>query len=95
MHRVVRGKQLDRSFKRTRAQTSPHLSPPDRKHMKTSTLDALIWVLIYGGLLSIGLGVAVQRSNDLLGWSFVTGGALAALAGAALVFVRSRIRDEG
>jgi hypothetical protein len=62
--------------------------------MKASTLDKLIWALIYGGLLGVGLGLSVQRGDDTLGWSFVAiGGAVAAI-GAALVVVRSRMKDD-
>jgi hypothetical protein len=61
--------------------------------MKTSTLDTLIWVLIYGGLLGVGLGLSVQRSADGLGTTvIVIGGAIAAL-GFALIYVRSRMKD--
>lgn len=62
--------------------------------MKLSTLDALVWVLIYGGMLGIALGLALRRSIDTLGWGLVgVGGAMTAV-GAALVVVRSRRRDE-
>jgi len=62
--------------------------------MKTATLDKLIWTLIYGGLLGVGLGISVQRRDDALGWTIVTaGGAITAL-GALLVYVRSRMKDK-
>jgi hypothetical protein len=62
--------------------------------MKTTTLDKLIWALIYGGLLGIGLGLAVQRSDEMLGWGFVGFGGAVAVVGAVLVFVRSRMKDN-
>jgi hypothetical protein len=62
--------------------------------MKTTTLDKLIWALIYGGLLGIGLGLSVQRSDEMLGWGFVAFGAVVAVVGAVLVFVRSRVKDN-
>ena len=61
--------------------------------MKTSTLDKLIWILIYGGLLGVGLGLSVQRTDDSLGWSIATGGGAAAAAGVVLIYVRSRMKD--
>ena len=57
-------------------------------------LQALIWVLIYGGLLTLVLGLSVRRSNEALGWSLVVAGAVVALAGFFLIYVRSRIREE-
>ena len=36
--------------------------------MKASTVDALIWVLVYGGLLLVGLGLSVKRSAGSLGY---------------------------
>jgi F0F1-type ATP synthase assembly protein I len=62
--------------------------------MKLSTLDALVWVLIYGGMLGIALGLAVRRSIDTLGWGLVAVGGVMTAVGAALVVVRSRRRDE-
>jgi hypothetical protein len=62
--------------------------------MKLSTLDALVWVLIYGGMLGIALGLALRRSIDTLGWGLVAVGGAMTAVGAALVVVRSRRRDE-
>jgi predicted membrane channel-forming protein YqfA (hemolysin III family) len=63
--------------------------------MTTNTIDKLIWVLIYGGLLVVCLGVFVRRSADGLGWTLIALGAVVALAGALLVWVRSRMPDPG
>lgn len=54
-------------------------------------LQTLIWVLIYGGLLTLVLGLSVQRSHDPLGWSMVVGGGIVAAIGFALIYVRSRL----
>ena len=62
--------------------------------MKTSTLDKLIWVLIYGGLLSVGLGLSVARSDDALGWTIISGGGFTAAVGVLLVFVRARMKGD-
>lgn len=61
--------------------------------MKTHTLDALIWVLIYGGLIAVGLGLSVQRTNDTLGTTVIVIGGAVALVGVALIYVRSRRPD--
>ncbi|MBV8620583.1 MAG: hypothetical protein JOY84_17085 [Curvibacter sp.] len=52
-------------------------------------LQQLIWVLIYGGLLSIVLGVATERSVPEAGLPYVLWGAIAAFAGVVLIGVRS------
>jgi len=62
--------------------------------MKPSTLDTLIWVLLYGGLLLVGLGLSISRSDDALGWSVVTGGGTAAVVGVVLIYVRSRMSEK-
>ncbi len=54
-------------------------------------LQALIWILIYGGLLTLVLGLSVLRRSDTLGWSLVAGGGVVAAVGFGLIYVRSRI----
>ena len=54
-------------------------------------LQQLIWVLIYGGLLTLVLGLSVQRTDDAMGWSLVVGGAVVAAIGFGLIYVRSRL----
>ncbi|MBN9407660.1 MAG: hypothetical protein J0H69_00795 [Burkholderiales bacterium] len=57
-------------------------------------LDTLIWVLIYGGLFTLVLGLAGWRNDAAADWPWlcVTLGPAAALAGAVMVWVRSRLR---
>ena len=57
-------------------------------------MQQLIWVLIYGGLLTLVLGVSVQRTDNALGWTMVAGGAVLALIGLGLVFVRARMKAD-
>ena len=59
--------------------------------MKTSTVEALVWVLVYGGLLLLCLGLFVLRADDLLGWPLVLAGGATAVAGAVLIYIRSRM----
>jgi hypothetical protein len=54
-------------------------------------VETLAWVLLYGGLLLVVLGLAVQRLDDALGWPLAVLGALAAGAGVVLIGVRSRM----
>jgi len=59
--------------------------------MRASTVETLVWVLIYGGLLLGGLGLFVDREGSALGMVMVVVGAVALLAGIVLVWVRSRM----
>ncbi|HEX7382854.1 MAG TPA: hypothetical protein VF291_00980 [Burkholderiaceae bacterium] len=65
--------------------------------MKPARLDALIWSLIYGGAIVLCLGVFMLREFGAAeGGPLATGlfaaGGLAAVAGVALIVVRSRRR---
>lgn len=63
-------------------------------HLTSQRLNTLIWVLVYGGLLTLVLGVSVQRSDHDLGWSLVAAGLVVAMLGFALVFVRARMKAD-
>jgi len=62
--------------------------------LNSKRLHTLIWVLVYGGLLTLVLGLSVQRSDDDLGWSMVAAGLVVALLGFTLVFVRARMKAD-
>ena len=62
--------------------------------LTSKRLHTAIWVLVYGGLLTLVLGLSVQRSDDVLGWSMVAAGLVVALLGFALVFVRARMKAD-
>ncbi len=62
--------------------------------MKTSTLETLIWVLIYGGLLVLSLSFFVSKRSDGLGLTLAVAGTVAAVLGAVLIVVRSRMKDS-
>ncbi|MDQ3060639.1 MAG: hypothetical protein M3R45_14155 [Pseudomonadota bacterium] len=55
-------------------------------------LQALIWVLIYGGLLALVLGLSVQRMDADTGWPLVLGGGAVAALGVVLIYVRSKLK---
>ncbi|MFT3721211.1 hypothetical protein [Pseudorhodoferax sp.] len=55
-------------------------------------LQALIWILIYGGLLTLALGLATRRYDDALGWALGLAGGAVALVGFVLIFVRARLQ---
>jgi hypothetical protein len=58
-------------------------------------IDRLIWLLIYGGLFALVLGLATRAREAVVGWTLIVGGALAAAAGAVLIWVRSRLKQTG
>lgn len=62
--------------------------------MSTKAIDKLIWVLIYGGLLLVCLGIFVGRADDGLGWTLAALGAVIAFAGVVLIWLRSRLAPD-
>ena len=59
----------------------------------TKRIGTLIWVLIFGGLFVVGMGVALERSGESYGWTLVVAGGVAIFAGCVLVWVRSRMPE--
>jgi hypothetical protein len=57
----------------------------------TAWLERLIWILIYGGLFSLVLGLATRVREAAIGWALIVGGAIATAAGLVLIWVRSRL----
>ena len=62
--------------------------------LSTGPIEALVWVLVYGGLLVFGLGVALSRGGLDYGWSILVAGLVIAVAGAVLIYVRSRMAER-
>jgi hypothetical protein len=61
--------------------------------MTTPALEKLIWILIFGGLFALSLGLFVERQDMALGWGLVIAGGMASAVGVVLVWVRSRMND--
>jgi hypothetical protein len=59
---------------------------------KAATVETMVWVLIYGGLLGLCLSVFVSREDTLLGTVIAIAGSVATALGAVLVVVRSRMK---
>ena len=55
-------------------------------------LDGWVWACIYLGLLLLGLGLAVTRTDGPLGWTIATAGMLLIALGIVLVWARSRLK---
>lgn len=53
-------------------------------------LESLVWILIYGGLFGIVLGLASRDANATLASVLMVAGAVATAAGVVLIFVRAR-----
>lgn len=52
------------------------------------------WVLIYGGLLLLVLGLATRRNDEAIGWPMVVIGGVVAAAGFVLIWMRSRMSEH-
>ena len=61
--------------------------------MKPATVEVWIWTLIYGGLLLLCLGWFVSRNNAALGAMLAAAGAVLAITGVLLIYLRSHMRD--
>lgn len=62
--------------------------------MSASRVEILIWVLIYGGLLTLSWSVFVHEDAVGTVWTMRVAAAAAVAAGAVLVWVRSRMKDN-
>jgi hypothetical protein len=61
--------------------------------MKPAAVENWAWLLIYGGLLVLCLGLFILQLGGDWGWALVVPGILAALAGVVLIYLRSRMDD--
>ena len=59
--------------------------------VSTQRLGTLIWVLIFGGLFVLGIGIALDRAGQSFSWIFLAAGPLAIVVGCVLIWVRSRM----
>ncbi|MES2975280.1 MAG: hypothetical protein V4757_16815 [Pseudomonadota bacterium] len=57
-------------------------------------IDKLIWRLIYGGLFVLVFGLILRSGGMGMNWLLVAGGTCLAIAGAVLLYVRSRLRED-
>ena len=59
--------------------------------MNIQRIESWVWLLIYGGMALLGLGLSVQRTNAPLGWSMAVLGGVCGVIGVVLIWVRSRM----
>ena len=57
-------------------------------------LDVVIWVLIFGGMFAVTLGIASRPTAPATGWLLIVAGVVACVAGAVLIWVRSRLGPD-
>ncbi len=57
-------------------------------------MHQLIWALVYGGLLTLVLGIATARTDEALGGSLGVAGGVLAAVGVALIGVRARLKPD-
>lgn len=57
-------------------------------------LQKVVWILIYGGLLTLVLGLSTQRTDEVVGWTLVVIGGVLAAVGVVLIWVRSRLKPD-
>jgi hypothetical protein len=61
--------------------------------MKAQRVEQLVWVLIYGGLLSMSLGWFVTPQQGPWGELLLSGGVVATGVGVVLIYLRSRMKS--
>lgn len=57
-------------------------------------LGSIIWALIFGGLFAITFSFVFKDVGQALSWSLAVAGAVATVAGAVLIYVRSRLTED-
>jgi hypothetical protein len=67
----------------------PSIGGPSNKSI--ARLQALIWILIYAGLLTLVLGLSAARIDHAIGLSLVLAGGVVTAIGFFLIWVRSRM----
>ena len=59
--------------------------------LSAARVGVLIWVLIYGGLFVLAIGLALREVHGLLAGSVSIGGLVALAIGMVLIWYRSRL----
>jgi len=57
-------------------------------------IGVLTWVLIFGGILMLALGLVVRRTDPGLGGGMAVVSVLAIVVGVVLIWVRSRMHED-
>ena len=62
--------------------------------VSAARVAALTWVLIFGGMLMLALGLVLGRTDAVLGVGIVVVSVAAIVVGVLLVWVRSRMKED-
>jgi vacuolar-type H+-ATPase subunit I/STV1 len=61
----------------------------------TAWIERLVWILIYAGLFALVLGIATRGRSSGASWALMIAGGILTLAGVVLIWVRSRLENDG
>jgi len=61
--------------------------------MTTGRVDTWVWVFVYAGILVLGVGLSVGRTDGALAWAAAAIGIFFIALGALLVWIRSRMKS--
>ncbi len=61
---------------------------------RMARLHKIIWTLIFGGLLTVVMGIFVGKTDAAIGWIMVAAGGVLTAVGAVLIYVRSKMTSE-
>ena len=61
---------------------------------RTARLHKIIWALIFGGLLTLILGIFVGKADVAIAWMMIAAGSVMTVVGAVLIYVRSTMTSD-
>jgi len=61
---------------------------------RMARLHKIIWTLIFGGLLTLIVGIFVGKTDDASGWIMIAVGGVMTVVGAVLIYVRSTMTPD-
>ena len=62
------------------------------ERMTYERMDKWMWILIFGGLITFGVGLSIARTDAPIGWAFGVAGVLGVVIGVGMLWSRSRSR---
>lgn len=68
---------------------------PTPSARKLERMEAIIWVLIYGGLIAIVFGLVIRGTSVGASWSLGIAGAAVIAVGVVMIWMRSRMKSNG
>jgi hypothetical protein len=62
--------------------------------MKIKRIQTWVWVFVYAGILTVGIGLTARHSDSAAGGAIALVGAALVAVGALLVWIRSRMPSD-